>query len=124
MSAAPAKYTFQERERYAAFRERLQRYLPAGLTLETLETPLFQKWWKEQLAKHKEELTLFQLGSLQPEQAQRLADLQAERLRYTAHMANKRFVAEGQSSQAGQAAQPKPAPEDPAAKAARLQVLR
>ena len=111
---------FQERERYAAFTERLQRYLPAGLSLETLETPLFQKWWKEQLAKHKEELTLFQLGSLQPEQAQRLADLQAERLRYTAHMANKRFAAE---SQPGQAAQPKSAPEDPAAKVARLQVL-
>ena len=112
----PSHY-YLPREHFADFEQRLTAYLPDGLTT---DAPQYQTWWNKQLALHTEEAALFKLPSLLPEQAKRLQALQVMRRDYTAKMTGRQYKPGVQPSQVSDQ---KPPPEDPAAKAARLQVL-
>ncbi len=116
MSLLP-EHHFQASESFAAFKKRLTSYLPDGLTT---DAPQYQKWWTSHLTQHQKEAALLQLPSLRPDQAKQLQTLQTKRQEYTAKMSGRRYQSGFQPSQAGEQ---KPPPEDPAAKAARLQVL-
>ena len=111
------EYNFVASESFASFQKRLTSYLPDGLTT---DAPQYQKWWIAQVSQHQKETALLQLPSLRPDQAKQLQTLQTKRQEYTAKMSGRRYLPGVQPSLP---AEQKPPPEDPVAKAARLQVL-